>query len=64
MSDEVKSKHQQWVDDIRSAEGAVGGIKLSQWEEEFVESIEDRLGKMLSLTPDQSAKLEEIWDRI
>lgn len=60
----MTTKHQQWIDDIRSAEGAMGGIELSQWEAEFVESIEDRLGKKASLTPDQAAKLEEIWDRV
>lgn len=60
----MTTKHQQWIDDIRSAEGAMGGIELSQWEAEFVESIEDRLGKKASLTPFQAAKLEEIWDRV
>lgn len=51
------------VDEIRSAEDALGGIKLSQWEAEFLENIEDRLGKTQSLSPEQAAKLVEIWNR-
>ncbi len=60
----AQTKHEQWVEDIRSADGAMGGIKLSQWEAEFVDDIEERLAKKLSLTPAQQEKLEEIWDRI
>lgn len=60
----AQTKHEQMVDDIRSAEGAMGGIRLSQWEAEFVENIEDCLGKGRQLSPGQSEKLEQIWDRV
>lgn len=60
----VKSKHEQWIEDIRSAEGAHSGIKLSQWEEEFVENIEGRLAEGRTLTEGQANKLEDIWTRI
>lgn len=56
--------HRQMVEDIRSAEGAMGGITLSQWEAEFVESIEEQLGNKRSLTENQAEKLEQIWNRV
>jgi hypothetical protein len=52
------------VEDIRSAEGCVNGIELNQWEEEFMESIEERLNAGRSLSEKQREKLQEIWDRI
>lgn len=56
---------QEMIDDVRSAEGAVtGGIRLSKWESDFVESCEERLDEGEDLTPKQSTKLEEIWERI
>lgn len=54
----------EMVEDIRSADGVSGGITLSEWEQEFVESIEDRLNSGKSLTPRQIEVLEGIWDRI
>lgn len=57
---EVKSKHEQWIEDIQSADGAEGGIKLSQWEAEFVENIEGRIAEGRTLTEGQADKLEQI----
>lgn len=58
------SKHNDMIADIRNVAGVQGGITLSEWEEELVESIEDRLGEEKSLTPKQAEALERIWDRI
>ena len=60
----TQTKHQQMLEDIRSAEGAMGGIKLSNWEAEFVECIEERLAAERQLTTIQGDKLEQIWTRI
>lgn len=59
-----RARHEEMVEDVRGAEGASGGIKLSQWEEEFIESIEGQLEDGRQLTPGQIEKLEEIWNRI
>jgi hypothetical protein len=37
---------------------------LSEWEQDFIDSIDVRLGEGRGLTSDQSNKLEEIWNRI
>lgn len=60
----TKSKHEQWVEDIREAENVMGGLKLSVWEEGFVESIEARLQGGHTLTEKQIESLEKIWGRI
>ncbi len=60
----AKTSHEVMIEDIRSADGVQGGITLSQWEGEFVESIESRLGDGKSLTEKQAEALEKIWDRI
>ncbi len=54
----------EMIEDIRSADGVSGGITLDDWEEGFVDSIENRLNDDRSLTPGQLASLEKIWDRI
>lgn len=59
-----ESKHEEWIEYIRGANGVAGGITLSQWEEEFVESVEGRLQDGKTLTEAQAEKLEQIWDRI
>lgn len=58
-----ESKHEEWIEYIRGANGVAGGT-LSQWEEEFVESVEGRLQDGKTLTEAQAEKLEQIWDRI
>jgi len=58
------TSHDQMVEDIRDATGIIGGIELNQWEEEFVDNIEERLSDGESLTEAQGEKLEEIWNRI
>lgn len=60
----MSTRHEQMIEDIRNASGVIGGIKLTQWEEEFIDSIEDLLVDEESLTEPQSEKLKEIWDRI
>lgn len=55
---------EQMIQDIREAEGCMGGIKLNQWEEEFMDNIEDCIGEGKTLTRKQLLKLEEIWERI
>ena len=60
----AKTKHDEWIEDIRSADGAIGGISLSTWEAEFVETIEARLAEGRTLTEGQADKLEQIWNRI
>jgi hypothetical protein len=60
----AKSKHEEWIEDIRNADGVQGGIKLSQWEQEFLENIEGRLAEGRTLTEGQRNKLEDIWNRI
>jgi len=54
----------QMIDDIHNVIGIAGGIELDNWEEEFLDSLEDRLGEGKGLTEKQRNKLEEIWDRI
>lgn len=60
----MSTRHEQMIEDIRNASGVMGGIKLTQWEEEFIDSIEDLLADEESLTEAQAEKLKEIWDRI
>lgn len=60
----MATKHEEMTEDIRGAEGASGGITLTQWEEEFMESIEGRLADGKSLTDGQIEKLEGIWARV
>lgn len=52
-----------WAADIRAAE-ARGGIELSEWEEEFMDVVEDALAENRTLSPAQQDKLEDIWGRV
>lgn len=38
--------------------------KLSEWEETFIEDIDAQLRRTGGLSPAQSEKLEQIWDRV
>lgn len=49
---------QQLVDDCEERES-----RLSDWENKFVDSISDRLFKMISLTEKQSETLNKIWEK-
>lgn len=40
-----------------------GGIELSEWEETFIESIEEQLDKKRSLSPRQMDILEKLYDK-
>jgi hypothetical protein len=58
---------QRMIDDIAEAcgvGGTRGGIDLTAWEEDFVDSIKERLSYGDQLTPRQKDRLREIWDRI
>lgn len=57
------AKAKEWASDIRADENG-GGIELNEWEQEFIESVEDALAENRSLTPLQMEKLEEIWGRV
>lgn len=55
----------EMLEDVRSAAKAKsGGIELSEWELEFIESVGRHLNRGHKLTEAQVKKLEEIWDRI
>ena len=54
----------EMLEDIQSSVGCVNGIELSQWEQEFIESIEEQLDEGRTLTEKQHDKLAEIWDRV
>lgn len=54
----------EMVIDIQAADGVSGGIRLTEWESEFVDSIQDQLNDGKSLTDRQLKKLESIWDRV
>jgi hypothetical protein len=38
--------------------------KLSDWEREFIQSIDEQLGRGRALTPKQDETLERIWTRV
>ena len=50
--------------DISEADGVMGGIKLSDWEAEFIESVTTRLDSGRALSEAQMDSLERMWDRI
>lgn len=54
----------EMVQDIRDTDGVSGGITLSEWESEFVDSIENQLHDERTLTQKQRDVIERIWDRI
>jgi len=60
-----KTSPAEMLSDIQSARVAKsGGIKLSDWEGEFVENIAAFLSSGRSLSSNQLTKLEQIWDKI
>lgn len=38
--------------------------KLSEWEQQFIDSIGRQLSRTGSLSPKQQERLEQIWERI
>jgi hypothetical protein len=54
----------EMIADIHNTNGVSGGIELDEWEEDFIDSLEDRLNSGRSLTPKQREILVAIWDRI
>lgn len=53
------TEHEQMVADCEAREG-----RLSDWERSFVDSIGRQLAQGRSLTDKQSARLEEVWDKV
>ena len=54
---------EQMLNDIHESSQARNGVRLSVWEEEFVDSIEYQIGRGRSLTDKQLAVLQRIWER-
>lgn len=56
MSD--PAEHLQMIEDCEQRES-----RLTEWDCGFLDSIKRRLGDDRALTPKQSDKLDEIWER-
>lgn len=54
---------EQMLHDIQESSTAQNGIRLSEWEESFIDSVEHQLGDGRSLTEKQHACLARIWER-
>lgn len=57
----------QMLDDCDSVLGiprSRGGPGFSEWEVEFIESVRDQYESRGSLSPKQTEKLTELWNRI
>ena len=55
----------EMYNDIRSATRAKsGGIRLSDWEQEFIDNVGKRILGLQGLTEKQAETLKAIWDRI
>ncbi len=64
-SEQGTPQSHEMLDDIDIAVSVqTGGITLSEWEEEFVESISNQLDEGRTLTDSQYEKLNQIWDRV
>jgi len=59
----AKEEIKTMINDIYDAEGIMGGIELTEWESEFLESIEELLDER-TLTINETTKLEEIYNKI
>ncbi len=57
MSD-WRDEYKTMIDDCRKRER-----RLSAWDADFLDSIEQRLDGNNTLTPKQTSKLEEIWEK-
>jgi len=55
----VMSELQQMIEDCQDREH-----KLSEWEVNFIASLDESLGKGKNLTEKQEEKLNTIWDRV
>ena len=58
MSD-WRDEYKTMIDDCRKRDS-----RLSAWDADFLGSIESRLDGNNTLTPKQTAKLEEIWEKV
>lgn len=55
MKQHTPEVYQEWVDRI------LVEAKLTQWEQDFVDSINRQLGLGLTLSPKQAEKIEDIY---
>lgn len=58
MSDDWTTEYRQLIDDCEARES-----RLSDWDRGFLDSIGTQLDKRVPLSPKQSEKLDEIWER-
>jgi len=61
--DPAIARAKEMAEEIASDVGN-NGIDLNDWEETFMESINDQLDRGRSLSEAQMEKLTEIWDKI
>ena len=53
------SEHEQMITDCEKRQS-----KLTDWEQGFIQSLNERLGNNKGLTEKQAEKLEVIWERV
>lgn len=58
-----KKRYLEMIQDIRNAAGTYGADSLSEWEEGFIDSVEEQLASGRSLSEKQREKLEGIGDK-
>lgn len=51
--------HHEMIEDCLDRES-----RMSDWEEEFIESLEEWLANGKTLTERQAEKLEDVWERV
>ncbi|CAB4130378.1 hypothetical protein UFOVP119_2 [uncultured Caudovirales phage] len=54
-----RDEQARMIEDCEKREG-----QLSEWEQNFIQSLNERVGRGFSLTDRQSEKLEAIWERV
>lgn len=54
---------EQMLQDIEESQTAANGIRLTEWEVGFVDSVEHQLGDGRRLTDKQRDCLARIWER-
>lgn len=59
----MRETPEQMLTDIEESSTAQNGIRLSAWEEEFIDSIEHQIAAGRTLTEKQQAALSRIWER-
>lgn len=52
------------IEEAREIPARRGGLDLSSWEEDFIDSITEQINECGSLTQKQTDVVRKIWDRI